>query len=69
MAKILYELAAQQGDASAMTDLGFLYENGKEVLSSHTKKHLNIMNKLHIWDLLMHNTIWDVCTRKVKALQ
>jgi len=37
MAKILYELAAQQGDASAMTDLGFLYENGKGVEQSYEK--------------------------------
>mgnify|MGYP006184942361 CR=1 FL=1 len=47
MAKILYELAAQQADASAMTDLGFLYENGLGVEQSYEKA---FTNKLHIWD-------------------
>jgi hypothetical protein len=37
MARILYELAAQQGDASAMSHLGALYVHGEGVEQSYEK--------------------------------
>ena len=37
MARMLYEQAAQQGDATAMIGLGFMYENGQGVEQSYEK--------------------------------
>jgi hypothetical protein len=37
MARILYEQAAQQGDAGAMKSLGFMYDNGQGVEQSYEK--------------------------------
>jgi TPR repeat protein len=37
MARMLYKLAAQQGDVNAMYDLGFMYQHGEGVEQSYEK--------------------------------
>ena len=46
MARMLYELAAQQGDAFSMVNLGIMYKHGVGVEVSYERAK-NITNKLH----------------------
>ena len=64
MAIRMYEEAAQQGDVVAMSNLGIMYHTGRGVEVSYERAK-EYTNKLLIWEMLMHNTIWVSCTKKV----
>jgi hypothetical protein len=63
MARRLYEQAAQQGNIHAIFELGEMYLKCLGVEQSYEKAFEYYEQKLHIWDMPLHNTIWDAVTQ------
>jgi hypothetical protein len=39
-----------------------MHEHGQGVEKLYMKERFNTTNKLHIWDVQKHNTMWLICT-------